>query len=245
MRDRNLKENLAIAYKILADLKMDDLTYTHLSIRSSKGDSFYIYPFGMLFSEVEASCLLEVDFTGKVLEGEEYQYNKTGYIIHSIIYKSRPDINAVFHLHTIPGVAVSCMKDGLLPISQFALHFYEQVRYHNYNSLALTESSGKQIIHDLEDKYIMFLKNHGTLTCGKTIHEAMYYTNHLEKACRVQIAAFSAGIENLVFPSKDICKQSNYDLLNFEKDLGMRDWLALKKSIKLNTSNKNKLDLNL
>ena len=231
MKDKDLKENLAIAYKILAHLKMDDLTYTHLSIRSSQGNSFYIYPFGMLFSEVESSSLLEVDFTGKVLDGQEYQYNKTGYVIHSIIYKNRPDINAIFHLHTIPGVAVSSMKNGLLPISQFALHFYEQVRYHDYNSLTLTENSGEQIVKDLENKYIMFLRNHGTLTCGKTIHEAMYYTNHLEKACRVQIASLSAGIENLVFPSEDICKQSNYDLLNFEKDLGMRDWLALKRNI--------------
>ena len=216
MKDRTLKENLATAYKILAYLKMDDLTYTHLSARSSKGDTFYIYPFGMLFSEVEPTCLLEVDFSGKILEGEEYQYNKTGYIIHSIIYKNRPDINAIFHLHTIPGVAVSCMKGGLLPISQFALHFYGQVRYHNYNSLALTEDSGEQIVHDLEDKYIMFLQNHGTLTCGKTIHEAMYYTNHLEKACRVQIATLSAGKENLIFPSSEICKKSNSDLLGFE-----------------------------
>ena len=231
MKDRDLKENLTIAYKILAHLKMDDLTYTHLSIRSSQGNSFYIYPFGMLFSEVEPSSLLEVDFTGKVLEGNEYQYNKTGYVIHSIIYKNRPDINAIFHLHTIPGVAVSSMKNGLLPISQFALHFYEQIRYHNYNSLTLTENSGEQIVKDLENKYIMFLRNHGTLTCGKTIHEAIFYTNHLEKACRVQIASLSAGIENLIFPSKDICKQSNYDLLNFEKDLGMRDWLALKRNI--------------
>jgi len=232
MKDRTLKENLATAYKILSYLKMDDLTYTHISTRSSKGDSFYIYPFGMLFSEVESSCLLEVDFSGKILEGEEYQYNKTGYIIHSIIYKNRPDINAIFHLHTIPSVAVSCMKGGLLPISQFALHFYGQVRYHNYNSLVLTEDSGKQIVNDLEGKYIMFLQNHGTLTCGKTIYEAMYYTNHLEKACRVQIAALSAGKENLIFPSSEICKKSNSDLLSFEEDLGMRDWLALKRTIK-------------
>ncbi len=84
MKDRTLKENLATAYKILAYLKMDDLTYTHLSARSSKGDTFYIYPFGMLFSEVEPTCLLEVDFSGKILEGEEYQYNKTGYIIQAL-----------------------------------------------------------------------------------------------------------------------------------------------------------------
>ena len=117
MIDKPIKENLALAYRILAYLKMDDLTYTHLSARSSDGNSFYIYPFGMLFAEITASSLLEVDFNGTVLHGKEYQYNKTGYIIHSLIYKGRSDINSIFHLHTIPGVAVSVMKQGLLPIS--------------------------------------------------------------------------------------------------------------------------------
>ena len=78
----------------------------------------------------------------------------------------------------------------------------------------------------------MFLRNHGTLTCGKTIHEAMFYTNHLEKACRVQIASLAVGLENLIIPDNATCKQSNDDLLNFEKDLGLRDWLALKRNIK-------------
>jgi hypothetical protein len=49
----------------------------------------------------------------------------------------------------------------------------------------------------------------------------------------VQVAALAAGLENLIIPSYKICKQSNDDLLNFEKDLGMRDWLALKRNIKL------------
>ena len=78
----------------------------------------------------------------------------------------------------------------------------------------------------------MFLRNHGTLTCGKTIHEAMFYTNHLEKACRVQIASLTVGLENLIIPDNATCKQSNNDLINFEKDLGLRDWLALKRNIK-------------
>ena len=232
MIDKTIKENLALAYRILAYLKMDDLTYTHLSARSSDGNSFYIYPFGMLFAEITASSLLEADFNGTVLHGKEYQYNKTGYIIHSLIYKGRSDINSIFHLHTIPGVAVSAMKQGLLPISQFALHFYNNIKYHDYNSLTLQEEAGKNIVSDLEDKYVMFLRNHGTLTCGKTIHEAMFYTNHLEKACRVQIASLAVGLENLIIPDNATCKQSNDDLLNFEKDLGLRDWLALKRNIK-------------
>ena len=112
------------------------------------------------------------------------------------------------------------------------LFYNYQINYHDYNSLTLQEEAGKNIVSDLEDKYVMFLRNHGTLTCGKTIHEAMFYTNHLEKACRVQIASLAVGLENLIIPDNATCKQSNDDLLNFEKDLGLRDWLALKRNIK-------------
>ena len=41
-----LKVQLAAAYRILAMLKLDDLTYAHLSARHPDGDSYFIYPFG-------------------------------------------------------------------------------------------------------------------------------------------------------------------------------------------------------
>jgi ribulose-5-phosphate 4-epimerase/fuculose-1-phosphate aldolase len=53
---------------------MDDLSYAHLSVRSSDGNSFYIYLFGLLFAEITSSSLLEVDFNGTILHGKEYQY---------------------------------------------------------------------------------------------------------------------------------------------------------------------------
>jgi len=59
----------------------------------------------------------------------------------------------------------------------------------------------------------------------KTIHEAMFYCHHLELACKTQIAILSSGVE-LVIPNTQICHQANHDLLNFEKDLGLRAWQA-------------------
>ncbi len=52
----------------------------------------------------------------------------------------------------------------------------------------------------------------------------MFYCYHLELAYKTQIAALSSGVE-LIIPDK-ICQEANYDLLNFEKDLGFRDWQA-------------------
>ena len=221
-----VKKNLSYAYRILGKLGLDDHTYTHLSARPDGADYYYIYPFGLRFEEVTPECLLKVSLNGEILEGKEYQYNKTGYIIHGSIYRARPDVNAVYHLHTVPTVAVSAMKEGLLPISQWALHFYGQIAYHEYNSLALdNHSHGADLVSDLGNKNVIFLKNHGYIACGKTPWESMFYCHHLERACRVQVAALSSGAE-LVIPPDDICKKANKDLLSFEKDLGKRDWLA-------------------
>jgi len=225
MNDEEIKLKLAQSYKILSFLKMDDHTYAHLSARASDGNSFYIYPFGLRFEEVKPSLLLKVSLQGEILEGEEYQYNRTGYIIHGSIYQARADIMSVFHFHTIASLAVSTCKNGLLPISQWALHFYDRIAYFDYNSLALDAAEGEELIKALADKFVMLLRNHGSITTGRTIEEAMFYTYHLEQACKTQIQALSMG-EELVLPSAETCKKAVHDLLSFEKNLGERDWQA-------------------
>lgn len=225
--EKQIRIHLAAAYRLLADLKMDDLTYTHLSARVPESDAYFIYPFGLLFEEVIASNLLKVSLEGKVLEGKESQYNQTGYVIHGSIYKNRPDINAIFHLHTTAGIAVSVMDCGLLPLSQFSFHFYNQMAYHTYDSLALDyQRQGDNLAHDLGLKKAMMLCNHGTLTCGATIPEAYLYMHFLEQACRVQCAAL-ASYPKLILPPPPVCEQAARDVRNFEPDFGMRDWAAL------------------
>lgn len=220
------KNNLALAYKILAKLNYDDHTYTHLSAREQNNpQAFYINPFGLRFNEVETDNLIKVSLAGEVLEGQEFQYNKTGYIIHGSIYSARPDIQAIFHLHTPETIAVSALEEGLLPISQWALHFYNNISYHDYDSLALDDSQGNQLIQDLNKNYTVLLRNHGFITAGRTIQEAMFYTHHLQKACETQCKILSMD-KKYVIPPKEICEKAVKDLLSFEKNLGERDWHA-------------------
>ena len=232
MKHPQTQQDLASAYRLCAMMNMDDLTYSHISSRASGEDAFYIAPFGMLFEEVTPESLLKVSFTGEILQGSEYQYNLTGYVLHGSLYQSRPDINSAFHLHTIAGVSVSALKNGLLPLSQWALHFYNRVAYHDYSSLLLDYASQtKQLIADLEQKNIMFLRNHGTLTCGKTIQEAFFYSYHLEQACKVQCKLSHIPHTDLIIPSSDVCAKAVEDLLSFESDLGQRDWVALTRKL--------------
>lgn len=222
-----VKLDLAKAYYLLSRFGLDDQTYTHLSARVPGEDAYYIYPFGLLFQEVTPHNLLKVSLDGQVLEGSEETYNRTGYVIHGAVYQDRPEINAVFHVHTIAGVAVSSMKWGLLPLSQFSYIFYEALGRYPYDSLALSpEKQGEDITKALGSHKALLLENHGTLTCGRDVAEAFGLLRFLENACQVQVQALQAGYDNLIFPDPETCKKARSDMLAFEENFGQRDFQA-------------------
>ncbi len=225
--ENQVRDKLSKSYYLLSQFGLDDQTYVHLSARVPGEDAYYIFPLGLLFSECAPDKLIKVDFQGNIIKGYENSFNTTGYVIHSAIYTERPDINAIFHLHTIAGVAVSAMKKGLLPLSQFAMHFFNKVSYHEYNALALDGvMHGKKMAQDLGSNKAMFLLNHGTITCGEAIEEAFFYTMFLENACKAQVAAMSCTDE-LVIPDDNVCMQASKDMLAFEQGkVGKRDFDA-------------------
>lgn len=229
--DSQIKRNLVYAYHIIAMLGLDDHTYTHLSHRGSDQQSFYLQPFGLRFREVTTDNLIKVSLDGKILAGNEHIYNPTGYQTHGSVYKKRKDVQAIFHLHTPHMVAVSALENGLLPLSQWALHFYQKIAYHQYDTLITEASQGETLSKDLGNKNIMLMRNHGALLVGKTVHEAMFYTHHLELACKTQCLTLAMQ-QPTIMPSEETCKKSVNTLLHFEEDLGIRDWHAWIKLLK-------------
>ena len=231
IKDKNA-QNLIDAYHLFADLHMDDLTYTHLSARhSEKNNMYFINALDVLFKEVDKTNLLCVDLEGVIHGKNKMGYNITGHQIHSAIYKARPEINAVMHLHTVAGVAVSALKEGLLPLSQFAMHFHHNIAYHTYEGLVLNKQAMEKLLENFTTQSALILRNHGLLTVGKTIEEAFFYMYYLEKACQVQCKAMAMS-QNLIFPSTDICQQAHHQMKNFESHLGQRDFLALQRQLK-------------
>ncbi len=221
-----IRQNLADAYQIFALLGWDDSTYTHLTHRHPEKDHFFIQQFGLLFEEVTPDNLLEVDFQGRVVSPHGANFNPTGYAIHSALYQARPDVHAVFHVHTPAAIAVSAEKDGVLPISQHAYHFYERVSYFDYHALTLHQATQGMALAQTfaQENPILMLRNHGSIVCGKTLQEAFFFQYHLEKACQIQCLLNPR--ERLCIPSREVCLQAREDVLTFEEHLGQRDWAA-------------------
>jgi ribulose-5-phosphate 4-epimerase/fuculose-1-phosphate aldolase len=151
--------------------------------------------------------------------------NPTGFAIHGAIHRARADAQCVMHLHNTAGIAVSAQRDGLLPLSQHAMRFIGHLGYHDYEGLALTESEGARLVTNLGNHPAMLLRNHGTLTVGRTIAEAYVVMATLVKACEIQVAALSSP--NLIMPEPRIIEKAAADLHAFGAEEGVLEWPAL------------------
>ncbi len=186
--------DLAAAYRLVAHYGWDDLIFTHISARVPGPEHhFLINPYGMLFSEITASSLVKVDLEGTIVGPTQYAVNPAGFTIHSAVHEAREDAGCVLHVHTVTGVAVSCQEQGLLPLTQTAMLFGDQLAYHGYEGLALMLDERPRLVADLGAKNAMLLRNHGTLTVGTSVARAFNTMYLLERACAMQIAAQSGG----------------------------------------------------
>src|SRR5579871_1877404 len=189
-----VRVDLAALYRLVAREGWDDMIYTHISARIPGPEHhFLLNPYGYFFEEITASSLVKVDLEGNVLTDTPYFVNAAGFTIHSAIHAARDDALFVMHLHTNHGCAVAAQQDGLLPLTQHGLITLPRLAYHDYEGIALNLDERERLVADLGDKSVMLLRNHGTLALGPTAADAWSRMFILEKACRQQILALSAG----------------------------------------------------
>ena len=224
--ERAARTELAACYRLVAQFRMTDLVYTHISARVPGTEHFLLNPYGFLFEEVCASNLVRIDADGAVMEDTPYEVNPAGFTIHSAIHRARLDVGCVLHTHTRAGIAVSCMREGLLPLSQIAIQFHDRIAYHDYEGIALDLDERERLARDLGQKKAMILRNHGLLTAGESVAEAFSLMFYLERACETQIAALSAGRE-LILPSPEVCEKVARQYEDDDEPAGTREWRAL------------------
>jgi ribulose-5-phosphate 4-epimerase/fuculose-1-phosphate aldolase len=188
--------DLAAAYRLAHYYRMTDQIYTHLTAKVPGTEHFLINPYGVLFDEVTASCLIKVDLQGHVvLDPTGMGMNPAGFLIHSCVHRARPDFGCVLHTHTAAGLAVAAQKRGLLMLTQHAMRFHNRIGYHDYEGIALEPAEQERLVRDLGQHKAMILRNHGLLTAGTTVRDAFEQMYYLERACDAQIKALAGGVE--------------------------------------------------
>jgi ribulose-5-phosphate 4-epimerase/fuculose-1-phosphate aldolase len=216
---------LAAAYRLMDHFGVRDLTYNHLSARvPGEPNAILIKPSDFMFGEITASSLLKYDLDGRPLSGADRPLGGGALVIHAGLARLRPEVNAVFHTHTVANMAVAAQARGLLPITQQAMLFYGRIAYHDFHGFEFEPGMEETLHRDLGAYKVAVLRNHGLLIAADSIPEAFVLHHFFEIAAQAQIGALSGGAAVLV-PDEEICRKAaaTMDFVQATKN-GGKNW---------------------
>jgi ribulose-5-phosphate 4-epimerase/fuculose-1-phosphate aldolase len=195
------KQRLAAAYRLFGKFGFDEGIAGHITARDPERlDHFWVNPFGMNFSHIRVSDLILVNEKGEVVEGD-YGVNTAAFVIHSQVHAARPDVIAAAHAHSIYGKSWSALGRLLDPITQDVCAFHEDhALFDDYTGVVLDLEEGKRIAHTLGDHKAVILRNHGLLTVGHSVDEAVFWFITMERSCQAQLLAEAAGTPIKIAP---------------------------------------------
>jgi ribulose-5-phosphate 4-epimerase/fuculose-1-phosphate aldolase len=208
------KIHLAAALRLAVHDGFDEGIDNHFTVSvPGQEDQYMVLPFGLHWSEACASNLMVFNEAGETLEGDGV-VELSARSIHAPLHRIT-GAKVVLHTHQPWALALNMLKDNrLLAATQTAAFFHERIAYDDtYTGLAASLNEGERLASLLQNKSVMFLKNHGVITVGDTVAQAYRLLYKLEKACKTQVLAMSTGrpinileehvIDKVRTPSKD------------------------------------------
>lgn len=233
---------LAVAYRLFDWLGITDIIHTHISIRvPGRHDQFLQLPYGILFGEARASDMVKCDTQGEIISDPTgLGISRGGFCIHSAIHTGRDNAVCVMHAHSEATIAVGNLKEGLLPLSQHALRFYNRIAYLDYVAMFNSPEKQAMLPKALGDAQVLMLRNHGPLVVGSTLHECFSRMYYLERACRMQVATLSIVRDpkaELVWPEPADCEKMAKAFEDPSQGVALREWKALKNMLDRNGAN--------
>ncbi len=223
--------DLAALYRICDYLKWTDLIDTHMTVRvPGEPNCFLINHYEENFDEITASSLIKMDIDGKIY-GKQGRFNAAGFTIHSGVYKARPDANCVTHTHTRAGAGLSLIRNGIRPISQDALHVYDDLAYHPYGVPA-TEKECEALGRTCREGSCVVLLNHGLLTFGPTVHGAFQRLYMLERACELELLARQMNAAPVIIDPEIVQEAAErMQAVRNTETYGLLDWQGIVRTV--------------
>jgi ribulose-5-phosphate 4-epimerase/fuculose-1-phosphate aldolase len=181
------RRDVAAGYRILASYGWGDDGSGHISARDPEHiDSFWLLRHGVAFAAAEPDDLVLVGPDGSARDG--IAVNWAAYCIHHPIHDARPDVVGVVHTHTGYGTPFAARCVPLLAMSQEACAFHDDQALFDGDALNIVDlDAGGQLAAALGPNRLVVLANHGLLTVGATVGQAVGFFVLAERAAEVQV----------------------------------------------------------
>ena len=157
-------------------------TWGNISVRIAD-QVFAITPSGRNYRTLQPEDIVLVDSHGSTIEGKLKPSSELP--LHLAIYSARSDIAGIVHTHSVFASACAVARRPIPPIIEDLVQLAGgEIAVAPY-ALPGTPELAKNAVSALADKFAVLLANHGAVTCGKTLGEAMTAAELVEKAAQI------------------------------------------------------------
>ena len=176
MNQKTLKEKIIFGLKFLKKKSLNLASEGNISIRTTGG--FYISPSAVSPEKIKSKDIVFIN-SKNTIEGSSKPSSE--WKMHSLIYREKKDIKAIVHSHSIWASSLSCLRERIPPfhymIAELGGDDIPCAKYALFGS----DKIARNVLNSLKNRKGCLMENHGQITIGKSIEEALSLCESIEK----------------------------------------------------------------
>ncbi len=192
MDENNLRLAVAACCRLSEYLGLFDFS-GHASARIEGTDTIFINSRDSVRSKITPQDIVKVNL--KDLAADEGRMAPSEIYIYTAIYKHRPDVNAVAHLHSPAVIALSLAGKPFIPVISRASAFAEGVPVYDDSRTVNSPESGEALAEILGQRRAVIMRAHGSVVVAENVKALFFYALSLELNAREQLAAYQVGAQ--------------------------------------------------
>jgi ribulose-5-phosphate 4-epimerase/fuculose-1-phosphate aldolase len=197
-----IRERVARACRVLGRLDLTKAAMGHVSARIPGRDTLLIRARGpgeLGVRYTEAEQIVEVDLDGNLTQENDAGLNSPIEVfIHTEIYRKRPDVYSVIHIHPPTVVLFTVCDKPLLPLYgafdpaslQLVL---DGIPTYERSVLIDSPQLGREVAGVIADKRVCLMRGHGITTAAPSVEEAALAAIHINELATMNYQAYLLG----------------------------------------------------
>lgn len=160
--------------------------------RRTGAETFWIKSSDLMLDEVTPESLLCFNLDGKLLAGDRPPHSEIP--LYTEIYRLRPDVGSIVHLHS-PYAAAFCTRgEGLAQLNEYSTFFLDDLPiFRESPERVSTAALGRAIAQRLGGAKALLIQHHGMVALGPDMPTAVVTAIFLERAIQSQALAAQFG----------------------------------------------------
>ncbi len=189
MNDQQLREAIIETVLSFQERSLSVGTSGNASVRNKEG--FLITPTGIAYNDLTADQIVAMTLSGDVIKGDCKPSSEWHF--HLGIYQARPEVNAIVHVHSPYATGLACNQKSIpafhYMIARAGGNSIQCAEYATFGSEALSSNA----VAALEDRMACLLANHGQISLGENLIQALSMAEEVEELAKQYCLALQFG----------------------------------------------------